>query len=166
MEKTVASQTDSVYREEIQQFEEALKSVGGETRVAGSNDIFPLIHRFVPGMYCREIFMPAGAVMTTMIHRYEHFAFILSGKARVVSEDNGDEVIEAPAVVVTKAGTKRVLHILEDMRWATVHLTEGNGAVETKDEQDLQEIEKTVVAATFEEFQQQLAFEGGQLCLG
>jgi len=158
--------TRDSFREEIGIFEQALKDVGGERRVAGVNDIFPLIHRFVPGMYCREIFMPAGAVMTTMIHRYEHFAFILTGKARVVSEDRGDEIIEAPAVIVTKPGTKRVLHILEDMRWATVHLTEGNGHVATKAESDLVEIEQSVVAATFKEYQQQLEHEGGQLCLG
>jgi hypothetical protein len=61
-----------------------------------------------------------------------------------------------------------VLHILEDMRWATVHLTEGNGEVSTKEESDLQEIEKTVVAATFEEYQQQVALSAGKeaLCLG
>lgn len=157
--------TRDSFREEIGIFEQALEDVGGERRVAGVNDIFPLIHRFVPGMYCREIFMPAGAVMTTMIHRYEHFAFILSGKARVVSESGGDELIEAPAVIVTQPGTKRVLHILEDMRWATVHLTEGNGQVATKAESDLAEIEQAVVSATFEEYQLQL--EGKEaLCLG
>jgi len=161
-----ALKTRDSFREEIGIFEQALTDVGGERRVAGVNDIFPLIHRFVPGMYCREIFMPAGAVMTTMIHRYEHFAFILTGKARVVSEDRGDEIIGAPAVIITKPGTKRVLHILEDMRWATVHLTEGNGQVATKAESDLVEIEQAVVAATFEEYQQQLEHEGDQLCLG
>jgi hypothetical protein len=154
------------FRDEIGYFEQDLLDNGGERRVAGANDIFPLIHRFVPGMYCREIFMPAGAVMTTMIHRYEHFAFILTGKARVVSERGGDEIIEAPAVIVTKPGTKRVLHILEDMRWATVHLTEGNGDVATKQESDLVDIEKEVVAATFEEFQAQLECKGGRVCLG
>jgi hypothetical protein len=90
---------------EIDRFESALLAAGGERRVGGVNDIFPLIHRFVPGMYCREIFMPAGSVMTTMIHMYEHFAFILTGKARVVSEQGGDEIIEAPAIIVTKPGT-------------------------------------------------------------
>jgi hypothetical protein len=153
------------FKDDISTFEEALKAVGGEERVAGVNDIFPLIHRFVPGMYCREIFMNAGAVLTTMIHKYEHFAFILSGKARVVSEDRGDEIIEAPAVIVTKPGTKRVLHILEDMRWATVHLTEGNGTVATKDEADLGEIEAVVVARTFEEYSQMLEYKEEQLKL-
>lgn len=140
------------FRTEIGQFEQVLLDAGGERRVGGTNDIFPLIHRFVPGMYCREISMPAGSVLTTMIHRYEHFAFILTGKARVVSEQGGDEIIEAPCVIVTQPGTKRVLHILEDMRWATVHLTEGNGMVETKQESDLPTIEESVVAATFEEY--------------
>jgi hypothetical protein len=105
-------------------------------------------------------------VMTTMIHKYEHFAFILTGKARVVSEDRGDEIIEAPAVIVTKPGTKRVLHILDDMRWATVHLTEGNGTVATKEESDLGEIETAVVARTFEEYQQQLECKEVRPCLG
>lgn len=157
--------TRNDFREEINRFEQALLDVGGEVRVGGVNDILPLIHRFVPGMYCREIFMPAGTVLTTMIHKFEHFAFVLTGKARVVSEQNGDETIEAPCVIVTQPGTKRVLHVMEDMRWATVHLTEGNGQVETKQESDLAEIERDVVTATFEEYQQQLAGKEA-LCLG
>lgn len=122
--------------EKIDIFEQALLNGGGERRMSGVNDVYPLTHRFVPGMYCREIFMPAGAELTTMVHKYEHFAFILTGKARVVSEQGGDEIIEAPCILITKPGTKRAMQILEDMRWATVHLTEGNGQVATKQESD------------------------------
>jgi hypothetical protein len=151
-DKAISKLDSNNFRESIAGFEQALIDVGGERRVGQVNDIFPLIHRFVPGMYCREIFMSAGSVMTTMIHKYDHFAFVLSGKARVVSESSGDEIITAPCVITTKAGTKRVLQILEDMRWCTVHLTENNGNVSTKNENNLDDIEKEVVAATYEEF--------------
>lgn len=156
------------FRREVEHLEQMMLANGGQLRVAGVNDINPLVHRFVPGMYCREIFMPAGMRWTTMIHRYEHFAFILTGKARVISEQGGDEIIEAPCIIVTTPGTKRVLHVLEDMRWATVHLTEGNGKVETKQESDLGTIEEDVVVATYEEYDRlmQLEHKGDPLCLG
>lgn len=151
---TDIAKNNALFREQISEFESALLAIGGERRTVDNDAGCPLTHRFVPGMYCREIFMPAGTVMTTMIHNYEHFAFILKGKARVISEDRGDEIIEAPQVIITKAGTKRVLQILEDMVWCTVHLTENNGQVETKQESDLGGLEKIVVSDSYDNYLQ------------
>ena len=40
----------------------------------------PLVHRFTPGMYIREIFMPAGTMLTSMIHKTEHPYVVSQGK--------------------------------------------------------------------------------------
>lgn len=81
----------------------------------------PVTHRFTPGLYTREIFMPAGTVLTSKIHNTEHPFVVLSGRARVVVP--GGEVVELAAghVGITQPGTRRALYIEEDCRWATFH---------------------------------------------
>jgi len=83
----------------------------------------PVTHHFTDGVYTREIFMPKGSFITSMIHKTEHPFFILKGKVRVFNENDGEQILEAPYVGVTKMGTRRVLHILEDCVWCTVHKT-------------------------------------------
>ena len=84
----------------------------------------PLVHRFTPGMYIREILMPAGSMVTSMIHKTTHPFFILKGKVSVYSENDGVQVLEAPYVGITTPNTRRVLYIHEDVVWATCHATD------------------------------------------
>jgi hypothetical protein len=97
----------------------------------------PVQHRFTPGMYSREIFMPAGSLITSKIHRTEHQFVVLSGRCRVYNAEN-EEVAEFTAghVGITKPGTRRVLVILEDTRWVTFHPT---------NKTDLAEIESDLI---------------------
>jgi quercetin dioxygenase-like cupin family protein len=82
-------------------------------------------HRFTPGLYSRETFMPAGSVITSKIHKTEHQFVVLSGRCRVYnSEDNSFVELSAGYVGITKPGTRRVLAIIEDCRWLTFHPTE------------------------------------------
>ena len=43
----------------------------------------PVKHRFTEGMYIREIFMPAGTLLTSKIHNTEHPYTISLGTAAV-----------------------------------------------------------------------------------
>ena len=43
----------------------------------------PLVHRFTEGLYVREIFMPAGSLITSKIHKTQHQYFILKGAVSV-----------------------------------------------------------------------------------
>lgn len=97
---------------------------------------FPLIHRFTPGLYIREIFMPAGAVLTSKIHKTEHPFVISKGRVSVYSEGQGVEMLVAPHTGVTKPGTRRVLCIHEDTVWITFHPTQ---------ETDLEVIEQLLI---------------------
>ena len=82
------------------------------------------VNHFADGLYARELTMPAGLILTSKIHKTNHFAFILKGKAEVIDENSGAELIEAPCMIKTLAGTKRILRILEECTWVTVHATE------------------------------------------
>lgn len=84
----------------------------------------PLVHRFTPGLYTREIFMPAGTLIVSKIHMTEHPYVITKGKVAVWVEGKGVEVYGAGHVGITKPGTRRVLYIKEDCSWLTFHATD------------------------------------------
>jgi hypothetical protein len=83
----------------------------------------PVTHLFTPGLYLREIFMPAGTMVISKIHKTEHPYVISKGRARVWTENEGVKEFCAPHCGVTKPGTRRVLLILEDCIWTTCHAT-------------------------------------------
>lgn len=88
-------------------------------------DDIPLVHRFAPGLYIREITLPANHVLTTHIHATEHVAIISKGKVTIFSED-GEETVEAPYTTITKIGTKRAIYTHSETVWTTIHLNEDN----------------------------------------
>jgi len=84
----------------------------------------PLTHHFSPGVYLREISMPAGTVVIGRVHKTEHFNILVKGRCLIVHDDGRREELCAPKVFVSKAGVQKVLLILEDMIWMTTHVTE------------------------------------------
>lgn len=84
----------------------------------------PLVHRFTPGLYTREIFMPKGTLIISKIHKTEHPFIITRGKVSVWIEGVGVKVFNAPYVGITKPGTRRILYIHEDCSWLTFHATQ------------------------------------------
>lgn len=81
----------------------------------------PLTHRFTPGLYTREIFMPAGSLITSKIHNTEHPYVISKGVVSVFTDEDGEVLLKAPHCGITKPGTRRVLYIHEDCVWLTFH---------------------------------------------
>ena len=90
-------------------------------------------HFFAPGMYMRELVVPAGMLMVGKIHKHAHFLMVLKGKAEVISEF-GRMIVEAGHLSVSPSGVKRVVLALEDTQFVTVH-------VNKNDSQDLEIIE-------------------------
>jgi hypothetical protein len=83
-----------------------------------------LNHSWIDGQgYVREIFMPAGTWVTSMIHKYEHPFAIIQGRVSVFSENDGVQILEAGYRGITKPHTRRVLFIHEDCIWVTFHPT-------------------------------------------
>lgn len=84
----------------------------------------PLNHKFTPGLYIREVFMPKGTLITSQIHKTCHPFFILKGCVSVFSENDGEQLLRAPYSGITMPGTRRVLKIHEDTIWITCHPTD------------------------------------------
>ncbi len=80
----------------------------------------PLKHQFAPGVYLRTIFMPAGTFVIGHEHKTEHFNIVLQGRAKVLIDGVVTE-IKAPDVFVSGVGVRKVLYIVEEMIWATIH---------------------------------------------
>lgn len=83
----------------------------------------PLVHRFTPGLYVREIFMPKGSLVISKVHKTEHPYVISKGHAAVWTAGEGVAQLKAPHCGITKPGTCRVLFIHEDCIWTTFHPT-------------------------------------------
>ena len=107
-------------------------------------------HRFTDGMYIREIFMPAGSLITSKVHKTEHPYIVSYGKVAVsIDGDDWDE-ITAPYTGITKPGTRRVLYILEDCIWTTFHRvdnmkSEYNDLNDDEKENIVKEIEEKIL---------------------
>lgn len=129
-----------VTREAILDIQERLSSAvsNGELQ----EPVMPLRHIFTDGAYARELTMPAGSLVIGKIHKHSHLNFITKGKVAVATEF-GQEVYTAPYTFVSQPGTKRVVYILEETVWTTVHVTP---------ETDLEKIEDYVIAKSFEEY--------------
>ena len=107
-------------------------------------------HMFTDGMYIREIFMPAGSLITSKVHKTEHPYIVSYGKVAVSIDSNDWIEITAPYTNITKPGTRRVLYILEDCIWTTFHRIDGmkseyNELNDDEKENIVKEIEKKIL---------------------
>ncbi len=142
MDNLAAPQGD--VREKILAFEDVLSKHKGA--FFGDTPNCPLTHRFADGIYTREIFIPAGTHIVGKIHKLSHPIFLMSGTVDVVSESGGYVQLTGPMTMITPAGTKRAFRAITDVVWVTVHPNPTNT-------QDLDVIEKNVIAESYEEFQ-------------
>lgn len=115
----------AAYNNKIEQAEEALLDL--------PQSGVPLEHAFAPGVYLRQVVMPANTIVIGHQHKTKHFNVVLTGKAIVVM--NGDRhIIQAPCIFVSEPGVRKVLYIIEEMRWATIHPTDETD-IETLEDQ-------------------------------
>lgn len=128
-------------REAILRLQDAIISEGRDVGPASC----PVEHHFAPGSYGREMTLPAGMVVVGKIHKHAHINVISKGRVLVFTEQAGVLELTAPCTFVSSPGTKRVVHVLEETVWTTVHVT---------DKTDLAEIEREVIATDFMEVEQ------------
>lgn len=101
--------------EMIQSLERALRSCPGHVEIEP-------VHHFSPGVYAREIQIPAGVVVVGKLHRTQHLIMLLSGEVTIYT-DEGMKRMVAPQVWQTYPGTKRAIFAHETSRLMTVHPT-------------------------------------------
>lgn len=82
-----------------------------------------VIHHFSPGVYAREIHIPADTTLVGEIHKYPQLNILSQGEISV-STDDGIKRISAPFTIVSPAGTKRVAYAHTDCVWTTILHTE------------------------------------------
>lgn len=109
------SETSIPTREQIERLEAAMLDMPQlEIKTA---------HHSAEGLYAREIFIPAGTLLTGKVHKCEHLNIVSKGKIVVWTEDGMKEV-SAPFTMVSRPGTKRVGLAVEDTVWTTIHATD------------------------------------------
>lgn len=132
-----------ISRELIMDMEELIKK--SDDVILGDSKLCPLKHSFSDGIYVREITIPEGTLLTGKIHKHEHPNFLLKGEVIVVTEE-GKETLTAPCSMMSKAGTKRALYAVTELVWTTIHHNPTNT-------QDLKELEKIVIADTYNDYE-------------
>lgn len=102
----------------------------------------PVTNHFSHGVYGRELFIPAGSVLTGHIHKFTNMNVLLEGEMSVSTED-GMQRVSSGFVVVSPPGTKRVAYAHTDCRWLTIHGT---------NETEIDIIEREFIARSEQEF--------------
>jgi hypothetical protein len=131
-------------RDQIAALEQAL--LQHPDAVCGDSELCPVTHRFAPGIYLREIFIPKGTVLTGKLHKHAHPNFLMRGEVMVVTEHAGRQHLTAPLAMISQAGTKRAVYALEDTVWITVHANPDNT-------RDLAVLEAQIIAPNYEAFE-------------
>jgi hypothetical protein len=96
----------------------------------------PVSHHFGPGIYIREVVMPAGTVVVGKYHRHDHLCNMIEGRMVVVNEDGDRAEVVAPTVFMAKKGRKTA-YILETVRFQNIFST---------DETDVEKLEHMLVS--------------------
>jgi hypothetical protein len=97
---------------------------------------FPVVNRFTPGLYSRELRVPAGIKIVTQCHKVEHQFVVSKGKLMVWDPTTGDkpQIITAPFSGITKPGTVRLALILSDTVWTNFYPTDKTDVAQIEEE--------------------------------
>ena len=99
--------------------------------------ICPLKHSFSDGVYVREVTMPADSLLVGKTHRTKHLNMISKGSCILLDRETGKRtLIQAPYTFESEAGVSKVVYIIEECVWSTIHVT---------DETDLDKLEELLI---------------------
>jgi hypothetical protein len=127
---TGISKSPGLLWEKLEIFQDKLKKVNGclthnvgEEQSKGLKEVAPLEHHFEGGLYTRELFMPKGVFIVSLIHKKQHPSFLLEGEVSFITDEGELKRIKAPYKVFTQIGTQRVFYVHKDSRWCCVNKT-------------------------------------------
>jgi quercetin dioxygenase-like cupin family protein len=103
-------------------------------------------HRFGPGIYIREVILPAGSVVVGHYHTHEHLNIMIAGRLALINEDGTSTELVAPYTFTAPKGRK-IAYVYETVLWHNVYATE---------ETDLEKLEEMFFTKsdTFKDFEQ------------
>jgi len=117
-----------------------------ENPIVPNGDLCSTESTFVNGVYIRTMTVKKGCVIIGAIHKHLHMCFLLTGKITVVNEDDTIDHV-APCTIISTPGIKRVLYAQEDSIWYNTHKNFSNT-------EDVSQLEKDIVALTYEEYEE------------
>jgi len=82
----------------------------------------PVVHRFGPNIYIREVTIPANTYSIGHYQKTEHLNIMLAGRVTMINENGSKTELCAPQVFVAKPGRK-IGFIHETMVWQNVYST-------------------------------------------
>lgn len=83
----------------------------------------PVRHYFAPGLFAREMSIPAGPAGTSVVgavHKADSLIVLSKGRL-IMATDDGPLEISAPHTRHCKAGSKNAVHVLEDCVWTNFY---------------------------------------------
>lgn len=83
----------------------------------------PTTHTFHGGMYCRQVWRPAGTVIIGKVHKKEHFYLVVEGTISVTTDD-GVVTVTGPHLLCSTPGTSRAVYAETDALCMTIHRTD------------------------------------------
>lgn len=139
---------ENKYIDQITSLQEVLMNTSDNRVFKGKDlaNITPLKHSFSDGIYTREMFLPKDTFAIGKIHKIDHTWFLLKGSLLIATQDGVEKVV-APFQGNSKAGVKRAVYVLEDSIFVNVFPNSGNV-------KDIDELEKTFVVETQEQFKE------------
>ena len=106
----------------------------------------PVTHRFGPGVYIREVILPAGAVVIGHSHKHPHLNILIAGRLDLIDENGKATELIAPYTFTAPPGRK-IAYVYETVLWHNVYATE---------ETDLEKLEEMLFTKsdTFKDHQE------------
>jgi hypothetical protein len=110
-------------RDAIRDLERALHQADlsgtGLEKITPDHPMAQPLNLTTPGVYTRTVILPAGLRVVGKRHSQEHINIVSCGRATVMTEEGAQEIV-GPCQFISPAGTKRFLHVHEDMVWTVV----------------------------------------------
>jgi len=81
----------------------------------------PVVHRFGPGLYVRELTLPAGTLAIGHAQKFEHLNIVIAGKVAMIDGDRV-KIVHGPCVFTGQPGRK-IGYVIETCVWQNVYAT-------------------------------------------
>jgi|TARA_R110001606_G_scaffold357145_1_gene508629 hypothetical protein len=146
----------ATFREQLEEIEGAMVHKAGNAQSEEMSQVFPLKQTLEGGLYTRELFMPKGSLVVSMIHKQQHPSFLLKGKVSYINDEGEIITVTGPHVIFTQTGTQRVLYIHEDTNWCCVYKT---------DAKTFEEAEADVYTDDYRDLPDTIIIQKRKLCL-
>ena len=91
----------------------------------------PVLHHFGPGIYIRELLLPAGTVAIGHKQKFEHLNIMLTGQVVMINPDKSTKLLTAPMIFTAPPGRK-IGYVIDSCVWLNIYAT---------DETDIQMLE-------------------------